>query len=568
MRLRLLAGLLAATVAVFGQLTPEQRVEDFRRLAGLFAYQYAPYEWKRDRFQADLYDVTPWLERVRKAPSDLEAIEVMSEYVASLRDTHAQFRMAANFYVNLPLQADIVDGDKVVVDSIVRSALPADRYPIQIGDELVSADGRSAQDWVAHNARFIGQANERARRRLAAAYITFRPQSIFPRAFEVGENAVLVIRHRATGATATYEIPWVKFGTPILRPGPVISPFLDQTSRRRAGNAEAETNEPEETGFFARYHNRGVDTSSLRLTGYGNRAPYFVLPAGFQQRLGRVASDFYFSGTYEAGGKRIGYLRIPSFQPPSTQAALQQLAAEIPFLQQNTDGLVVDVSRNTGGGCVGAEILRWLIPYRFDLPSDEIRASLSNLVAAQSQLVFYRNISADTWRIQLTEQIVKALESAYRENRGRTGPVPFCAETNSFDPATDSAGRILAYTKPVLVLTDEFTTSWGDTFAVTMQDNRRGPIFGYRTNGAGGSVSADWAGFFSETQSSFSLTLGTRSREVVTEDYGTTNVLENVGVRPDIPFDYMTLDNLRQSGLLFTTAFTEAIVAEIDKAAR
>ena len=93
----------------------------------------------------------------------------------------------------------------------------------------------------------------------------------------------------------------------------------------------------------------------------------------------------------------------------------------------------------------------------------------------------------------------------------------------------------------------------------------RGPLFGYRTNGAGGAVFGINTGFNSETYTTVTWTIGARNRYIGTDDYGTTNRLENIGVRPDIPFDYMTRDNLMSGGKLFTDAFTQAILNEIAK---
>ena len=49
----------------------------------------------------------------------------------------------------------------------------------------------------------------------------------------------------------------------------------------------------------------------------------------------------------------------------------------------------------------------------------------------------------------------------------------------------DLAPAPVAYTKPLVVLVDEFTTSSGDMLAAIFQDNHRGPLLGMRTNGAG-----------------------------------------------------------------------------------
>src|SRR5258708_5341806 len=57
----LLTLLLAAQAAGLAQLTLEQKLTDFRQLAGLFNKRYAPYEWKKQNYQFDLLDSKPWL---------------------------------------------------------------------------------------------------------------------------------------------------------------------------------------------------------------------------------------------------------------------------------------------------------------------------------------------------------------------------------------------------------------------------------------------------------------------------------------------------------------------------
>jgi len=56
-----------------------------------------------------------------------------------------------------------------------------------------------------------------------------------------------------------------------------------------------------------------------------------------------------------------------------------------------------------------------------------------------------------------------------------------------------------------------------------------------------------------------------RPSAIATTEFPTTNVIENVGVRPDIPVDYMTKDNLVNNGSDFVGRFTQAILAEIRK---
>jgi hypothetical protein len=54
-----------------------------------------------------------------------------------------------------------------------------------------------------------------------------------------------------------------------------------------------------------------------------------------------------------------------------------------------------------------------------------------------------------------------------------------------------------------------------------------------------------------------------RKNPIVTSDYPTTRYVENVGVRPDIEEDYMTLDNLLNGGRTYVERFTAAMVEHI-----
>jgi C-terminal processing protease CtpA/Prc len=123
----------------------------------------------------------------------------------------------------------------------------------------------------------------------------------------------------------------------------------------------------------------------------------------------------------------------------------------------------------------------------------------------------------------------------------------------------------VAYTKPLIVLVDDMSASGADYFPATIQDNKRGPLVGWRTMGAGGSV-VDWeAGSYSLGSTRVTQSLMYRKNTIVTSDYPPAHYVENIGVRPDIEVDYMTRDNLVQNGAPFVSAFVRAIVAQIEK---
>src|SRR5215831_16972914 len=207
-----------AAMMVHAQLLPQQRVLDFENLVALFAKRYAPYDWKKQALGVDLFNIQPWLARVQAAPDDLTFYEIEAEYVGQLQDTHTGFSMTSIFSANLGITVDIYDG-RVLIDSINRIVLPALKFPFQIGDELVSVDGISAGDWITTISKWRRFGNPVTTSRVAAGQITTRSQSTFPRAGQIGDTAIVVIKG-TDGTQNTYTLPWTKLGDPVTNPGP------------------------------------------------------------------------------------------------------------------------------------------------------------------------------------------------------------------------------------------------------------------------------------------------------------------------------------------------------------
>ena len=145
----------------------------------------------------------------------------------------------------------------------------------------------------------------------------------------------------------------------------------------------------------------------------------------------------------------------------------------------------------------------YLIPYPFFFFGEEIRVTIDRINGIQAALEAAERAGAPPFILEIYREILRQLEAAYRENRGRTGPIPACSlQMFGNQPARDAQGNLLAYTKPLIVLIDDFSISAGDIFPTMLQDNQRGPLVGTRTNGAGGSVSGWPAGIYSESMTS------------------------------------------------------------------
>jgi hypothetical protein len=564
--------------ASFAQLTPEQKIADLMQLAGLYAKNYMPYEWKRDAMGFDLYNVQPWLDKVRQSKDDIEFYDVCVRYVAALQDSHDEFLLPSDFEANLHFTTDIYEG-KVLIDSIDRLYLRATAYPFAVGDELVSVDGVAAADLVQQFIPYSanGSGSKVTRQRLAADTITLRAQAIYPAANRIGDTATVVVR-RQSGALETYTIPWDKFGTPITQVGPV--PNLSANirhgapARQRYRRHESDENPwgvwsgdtaPVVPDPVPPYMQALVDLqneSGLMLreqAGFGSRSAVFSPPAGYTARLGAKLTDLFTSGTFPVGAHTIGFIRIWTMSPSSTTTALQQFAAEIAFFQQNTDALVIDVMHNGGGSaCYTQSLASYLIPQPFHGAADMIRATQS-WVESYSSSLFLAQLFGDQATIDAYTKIISTLQEAMASSRGAAGPLPICGISITAQPATDRSGTVLAYTKPILLLTDDFSLSAAEHFAAVLQDAQRATIFGTRTAGGGGSPTAFDATTYSEASTRVTRTLILRAATVQTPDYPASEYIENTGVYPDIVQDYMTVDNLLNKGATFVQQFSAAV---------
>jgi len=345
-------------MSCLAQLSADQKLIDFQVLAGLFAKNYGAYEWKRDAVKFDLYNVVPWITRINNSKSDLEFYEICAEYVTGLKDVHVEFFVPSDFEAKLGFNVDIYDG-KYLIDAIDRTVLDAKAFPFQIGDELISIDGKSAQDWIDYISQFQSFGEVRPTSRYSAVFLTNRIQSVIPRAAEIGDKASVVVRLQS-GELFTYQIPWTKTGTALTSEGPVPTPKVRagfRTARRPRSNPlppaapttveEALRGVPAYKASLARLQ-FNYASKPIALRGVGDPRPVFKMPATFRQH----SNPLIYDGVFTSGGLRIGYLRIPDFEP--TDAADLDIAytyfdREIKYLQANTDGLVVDVMRNFGG---------------------------------------------------------------------------------------------------------------------------------------------------------------------------------------------------------------------------
>jgi hypothetical protein len=604
--------LLMLAPSTFADLTQQQKVSDFMQLVALYDVNYAPYQLKIQLYNFDLLKIQPWLAQIAQSKTDVDFYDICVQYVASLQDSHDEFTILSDYAAWMHLDGDIYDG-KFLIDYIDRKYLPSKTYPFTIGDELISVDGVAVADLLKKLAPYSvnGSANPVSRQRIAAGTITERYQGWYPLA-AVGPTTTIVVLH-SDGTIITSTIKWDVQGTLVTTAGIVPTASGNQIGSNQLSQDAQALHAARRVGLRTEYR-RGIDPPEgakapnpwmrttdpsyqasavdptpdpappeymAPLTALGNMKaasaefaisgsglspfdgpfPVFNPPAGFKLRLGAGSADQFLSGTFPVGKANIGFIRIPSFAPSSTTAAVNQFSTEIQYFQANTDAIVIDLMANGGGSlCYGQTLASYLIPFSFQAVSEQLRATLTWQVSFSSARFSAIRGNAPSWIPTLYSVYLTAIEEALTWNRGMTGPLPLCSSTLTASPATSTAGKVLAYTKPILVLTDNFTLSTAESFTMQLQDNKRATIFGMRTDGGGGNV-VGYSQVTDYSQGNTRVTEGLLQRltPVAANGFPALPFYDSVGIQPDIPQDYMTAKNLSSGGADFVAAAIAAV---------
>jgi hypothetical protein len=177
------------------------------------------------------------------------------------------------------------------------------------------------------------------------------------------------------------------------------------------------------------------------------------------------------------------------------------------------------------------------------------------------ELLINAQFSGDQSAVKLYTAYIAQLEKALGRSRGLSAQLPICSDSFTYTPAKDDKGKIVAFTKPIVLLTDNFTASAAELFSATLQDDGRAAVYGVRTSGGGGNV-VDYdfnATSYSEGSARVTLSQALRGKSITTAGLPSAPLIENIGVNPDVPADYQTSANLLHGGQNFVKGFITAI---------
>lgn len=487
------------------ELSQEKRIRDATTLIDLFVHHYGPLPWKKEYLRIDVDQMAnDLMTGVAEAQTDEEFYDAMILFVSGFQDAHVDFTIPSTYRVSLGFSVQDFGGEVLITD-IDREVLPEETFPLQKGDALLAVDAIPVQTLIDQLIPYANLGSEIATRRLASSFLTRRSQKKFPHVPQ-GE-ATVRLRSFATGEMRTLVLPWLGRGNLLAE--------ANERESLTAGKGVALESPPSDSA---------ADVSS-----WGSLRPHFPLWKTFLERK----RDPILTGVVTLEGKKVVYIRFHtwSFEEPKTLIAL--LEEEIAYLQETTEALIIDQTSNNGGDiCLGQKVAGFFV-------EEEKPSVLFQIKPTRFWLMDYENSSEE---METTAAVIAEIRRSLEAGEELSRPISLCPEGGRVKPYTDREGNRILYTKPKLLLIDEFDCSTGDMFPAILQDAGVVTTLGSRTIGCGGNVfTMEYMGL-SDFSLRITASLALRPKPATLPNGGETQYLENIGVTPDIPYPFTARD--------------------------
>ncbi len=240
-------------------------------------------------------------------------------------------------------------------------------------------------------------------------------------------------------------------------------------------------------------------------------------------------------------GIPIGYIRIPHYG--GNQKLAEKFGHILNVMEEQTEALVIDQVHNHGGLANFAyELASMLATKPLQTPHHRIKITQREVYQAYKKIKKINSDipeDADSSDAGNGDEDESAIERLYTQLMGLKSYYEFIInEWNQGHTLTHPTPIIgidfinphpkYHYTKPILVLINEMDFSAGDFIPAILQDNQRARLFGSRTAGAGGVVTAfEFPNLHGIHRCSYTCTIAERSN---------SKKIENLGVTPDIEY--------------------------------
>lgn len=537
---------LAATAQTsFAALSSEQRLTDFAQLVNILQRNYGPLRWKKQSVGLDFAKhVEEYKQRIAAARNDAEYYNLLARFTAGLKDAHVTAMIPSTQRANLGFTTDLIAG-KVVIETVDRLKLPEVLFPFKKGDQVLSVGGKDVEQIMNDMMAVSDTGHLASSKRIAAARIPSRRQD---RGFAIPKGVTTItVLPRGASQPVTVTATWIITGAPILD--------LDDLENLGEDTDAVATNAQNGRQLLADLKKMPEFSSALSkvqldelkqigISDIGSPKSMFKLPANAKEIPGLPVT----AAIYEAAGKKIGLVRIHQYME---DGLLEVVARALMVMEKETDVLVIDQTNNPGGSVsLVSDLVGLLADKSYKDMDFKIRPSMNwlkkfqdiNAKIAEMLKTDPNDFAANALKARF-EYLENEIKESLTQKRFLTNPVSLNL-TGSFGMIQPN--KQVRYTKPVLMLINEFDFSGGDAFPAILKDNGRVTLFGAQTSGAGGNVAEHGP----LANSAFKLQL---TESLMVRPNG--QFMENRGVMPDIAYE-ITEDDFLNDYRGYLQAFT------------
>lgn len=566
----LFAGLLITTVSfaspMGSSLTKRRVLSDLESIHSIFDVKYAPLQWKGEfanwNLEQAIQEAKDKVENIPN-PSLKECQVIVRDFFNSTRDYHVGVRFFSTESASLPF---LVKGtqNRYFVCDVDRNLVSKSKFPFEIGDEILTFDGRPVHEVVDELRRIeFGSNTYETDLALAEMLLTNRHGAMGNRIPQ--GNVEVTGKKKGSSKTISATLTWDYVPEKIrdfAKIGAANMAFLATPMEWKTDFQTA----LKKSQFFEKfmifhqwdrsYVGAGTEMSNHAL---GSRSSY--LPT-LGKKNWKSGSDWMFDAYIfqTMSGKNIGYIRIPHYMADVEE--LEEFGQIMNYFQTRTDALVIDQLNNPGGSVFYLYALASTLTDKpLYAPKHHIALTQEEVHTALFMLPYLEQVKNDSTArsvlgddvggypvnyefVCLMKKFCNFLIDQWNEGKLYTDP------THLFGVDQIVPHPRYKYTKPVLLLINSLNFSGGDFFPAILQDNKRATLMGTRTAGAGGYVLS--TSFPNHSGIKGFVMTGSLAERI------DKNPIENLGVKPDILYE-LAVEDLQGEYQPYANAIVEKV---------
>ncbi len=549
------------------QSLEKQMVTNLDFIKGILDSYYAPAYWKKTSQSWDLEDEFNKAKNLIQQNPKISVKEfqrILKKFLSTTHDYHVAITFESTEVASLPFIIKGAEGRYFVVD-VDRARLSQTIYPIEVGDELITFNGKSVEkeiekilsDEFSHPFSKTDEA-------LAEMLLTFhagKKGDIVPR-----DPVLVTFKHAASGQEKSYQLIWDYKPEKIKdinskKPMTAVNKIGKKAVNKEPSNLSDDPFfrkmlSPIEDKFIAEYSKKKVHGHDI-----GARES-FVPPLGRIVWRSDPTSPFFAYIFMTNEDKIVGYVRIATYKAGVDES--QEFNDLMELMQNETDALVIDQINNPGGSLFFLySLLSYLTDKPLYTPKHRISLNQKDISFVLKYIPLFELIENDDDAKAVIGQSFDGMPVTYQLAQFMLNYFRFIIEQWEIGNTLTEPSYVYGvdfinpspyvnFTKPILLLVNELDFSGGDFFPAILQDNQRAVLLGTKTAGAGGMVDkVNYINLLGIEQISLTASIAARVDQ---------NPIENLGVTPDIKYE-LTADDLQNGYQGYVEAINNALDA-------